>query len=170
MRNGAVFIYNKIMSDQIQIVLCSDSHRTVEPLLYLRKKYAHADYFVHCGDSELPKEMLEGFACVGGNNDMYGEYPDHLALSIGSHRIYVTHGHRDMILGHLELLVKKAKNNQCDIVCYGHSHVADVEVIDGITCLNPGSIWHNRDGSMPSYMVVTLEDNSITWEKKVYKK
>ena len=101
---------------------------------------------------------------------MYGEYPDHLVLPIGSHRIYMTHGHRDMMFGHLEMLVQKAKKNECDIACYGHSHVADAEVVDGVTCLNPGSIWHNRDGSTPSYMIVTLEDGSVTWEKKVYKK
>ena len=158
------------MSEKITIVLCSDSHHMIEPLEYLKEEYAHADYFLHCGDSELPKQMMEGFACVEGNNDPYGEYPMRLVLNIGEHRIYLTHGHRDMMFGQYEMLAQKAKALGCDIACFGHSHVPFAQVIDGVTCLNPGSIWHNRDGSRPTYMIVELYGRKVTWENKVYKK
>lgn len=154
----------------ITIILCSDNHRLEAPLVYLKKEYPQADYFLHCGDSELPQRLMEGFACVEGNNDIYGEYPMKLILPIGLHRIYLTHGHRDMMFGHYEMLAAKAKAAQCDIACFGHSHVPYAGIIDGVTCLNPGSIWHNRDASSPSYMIVTLDGEKIMWEKKVYKK
>jgi phosphoesterase, MJ0936 family len=158
------------MSNKIKIILCSDNHRWAEPLVYLQKEYPDADYFLHCGDSELPKNQMAGFACVQGNNDCYGEYPLNLILPIGDHRILLTHGHRDMMFGHYEMLAKKAKMHNCDVACCGHSHVPYAGIVEGVTCLNPGSIWHNRDGSAPSYMVVMFDGPDITWEKKVYKK
>ena len=158
------------MSEKIKIVLCSDNHRQEEPLQYLRTKYSDADYFLHCGDSELPKRMVQGWASVQGNNDEYGEYPLNQVLHIGEHSIYLTHGHHDMIFGHYEMLALKAKKMGCDIACFGHSHVPYAGVIDGVTCLNPGSIWHNRDGSAPTYMLLTLDGANVSWEKKVYKK
>lgn len=163
-------LYNYHMSEKITIVLCSDSHRLEEPLQWLKKEYPHADYFLHCGDSELPKIQLRGYACVQGNNDDYGEYPQNLVLPIGEHRIYLTHGHLDAWFGRYEMIAKKAQSLGCDIACFGHSHIPFAKVIDGVTCLNPGSIWHNRDGSAPSYMLLYLDGTSVQWELKEYKK
>jgi putative phosphoesterase len=159
------------MSEKITIILCSDSHRTSDGLAYLKRTYPKADYFLHCGDSELPEtERWQGFACVQGNNDGYGEYPMNLFLEIGEHKIYMSHGHRDMMFGHYEMIAAKAKAKGCDIACFGHSHVPYAGIVDGVVCLNPGSIWHNRDGSCPTYMIVTLDGKNVTWEKKEYKK
>lgn len=168
-KKSDVFIYNVNMSDTITIILCSDNHSYEAPLQYLKQAYPQADYFLHCGDCELPKRMMEGFACVQGNNDHYGDFPPHLILHIGEHHIYLTHGHRDMMFNQYEMLAAKAKANGCDIACCGHTHMPFAKVIDGVTCLNPGSIWHNRDGSSPTYMILTLNGPEISWEKKVYK-
>lgn len=149
-------------NDTFEIVLVSDNHGIENVIDDLRAQYPITDYFIHCGDSEMPKYRLEGYAAVMGNNDYYGEYPMNLVLEIGSHRIYVCHGHRDMMFGHFEMLANKAKDKGCDIVCFGHTHIPFDKVVDGVHLLNPGSIWHNRDGSEPSYMVVHIHGEKVS--------
>lgn len=145
-------------------VLISDNHSLKAPLEYVRVKYSSCDYFLHCGDSELPKYLLGGFAAVCGNNDRYGEFPQNLVLTIGNHHVYVTHGHRDFFMGRLDMLAAKAKAAGCDIACFGHTHVPFDGTVDGVRLLNPGSAWHNRDGSPASFMVLTFDGDDVQAE------
>ena len=156
------------MPGVIKIVLVSDNHGLRHPLEYLRTKYTDADYFLHCGDAELPVYEMAGFAVVQGNNDPYGSYPQRRILEIGEHRILMVHGHRDMIFGQFGMLAEKARTFGCDIVCFGHTHIPFDKTIKGIRVLNPGSIWRNRDGSKPSYMILTLDGPDVYVEKCIY--
>ena len=52
-----------------------------------------------------------------------------------------------------------AVENHCDIVFYGHTHVAKDETLDGIRLVNPGSLRYSRDGRSPSYAIVTIEED-----------
>ena len=106
--------------------------------------------------------------CVMYNNDYYNAYPMYRILEIGDHRIYMCHGHRDMFFGNYQMLAERAKSRQCDMAVCGHSHIYHHEVIDGVTCLNPGSIWRNRDLSEPSYMEVELEKDQIRVKRKSF--
>ncbi|MBR3357046.1 MAG: metallophosphoesterase [Solobacterium sp.] len=153
----------------IRIVLISDNHLLKDCIGVIRDMYPDADYFFHCGDSEMPRYLLDGYACVQGNNDFYGEYPLNLTLEIGKHRFLLTHGHRDMLYGRYDMLVHKAEKLGCDVVCFGHTHRYFDETLDGVRLLNPGSVWHNRDGSEPSYMLLTLRGSEILVERKTYK-
>lgn len=149
------------MSKEIRIILVSDNHGLREPLAWLQQQYHDYDAFLHCGDSELPASMMAGFASVQGNNDAYGVYPLHRIIDLGKHHILLTHGHRDFFFGRYDMLAKLAKQNGCDLVCFGHTHVPFDDTIEGIRLLNPGSIWHNRDGSRSSYMRVILDEKKI---------
>ena len=73
-----------------------------------------------------------------------------------------------MFFGNYQMLAERAKGRQCDIALCGHSHIYHHEVIDGVTCLNPGSIWRNRDLSKPSYMEVELEKDQIRVKRKSF--
>ena len=154
------------MGKTITVILVSDNHGFRKPLEYIKMKHSDADYFFHCGDTELPPYEMEGFAVVQGNNDYYSQYPLRKVLEIGAHRILLTHGHRDMIFGQYKMLAERAKAFGCDIVCFGHTHISYDGEIDGIRILNPGSVWRNRDGTKPSYMVITLSGPDIHVERK----
>lgn len=156
------------MKNPIRIVLVSDNHGNRDSLEYVRAAHSDADYFIHCGDCELPDWLLEGFAVVQGNNDNYNQFPSRRILAIGEHRIYVCHGHRDMFFGHFDMLADKAKAADCDMVFFGHTHIPFDKTIEGIRILNPGSLWMNRDGSQPSYMLVTLDGPKISVERMNY--
>ena len=111
------------MAKSIKIVLVSDNHGFVKPLEYVKKIHSDADYLFHCGDTELPNYLLEGFAVVQGNNDYYSQYPLRKVLEIGEHRFLLTHGHRDMIFGQFHLLAERAKAYDCDVVWFVQTHV-----------------------------------------------
>lgn len=153
----------------MKIVIISDNHGRIEPIQNILYQHQDADAFIHCGDSELPVNYLAGYVAVRGNNDFYAELPDYRVLEIGNHRILIAHGHRLMFLDNRELLVNKAKSLDCDVICFGHSHIFESRVIDDITLINPGSISKNRDGSAPSYAILTINNNQLSVERKEYK-
>ena len=140
-----------------KIVLVSDNHTLLKPIYYLRNSYSDYDYFFHCGDSEFPRKALKDFACVRGNNDFDAEYPMHKIIEVGEHRFLLTHGHRDFFMMRYEMLAELGKKENCDVVCFGHTHVPFQQEVNGVLLLNPGSIWNNRDGSSPSYMLLEVE-------------
>ena len=153
---------------EIELVVCSDSHGDKQCLEFLRHTYSTSDYFIHCGDSELYPYELEGFVSVQGNNDFFHVYPNFKVLQIADHTIYLCHGNREIVASDYTLLAERAKSMQCDIALCGHTHIPYDAEIDGVRCLNPGSLRRNRDGSAPSYYVVSFIGSSISVQKKNY--
>ena len=127
------------------------------------------DVLYHGPRNDLPEEyapktvipMLNALKneiiCVRGNCDtevdqMVLEFPimsQNAVIFADGVKIYATHGH------------KFNKDNLpplCagDVLVYGHTHVALDEVVDGVRCLNPGSVSIPKGGFPPSY--ATYED------------
>ena len=151
-----------------QILVVSDTHGRNSVHAELRNLYPNADAYLHCGDSESPASELDGFVSVKGNNDLYYDYPAQIILDLDGVRILLIHGHQYPMYHMVERLILKAKEEECQLVLYGHSHAFKVTREDGITLVNPGSIHHNRDASLPSYAVITLNKGEITVERKEY--
>lgn len=153
------------------IVLCSDSHTDRRSLRYVKDTHPDADLFVHCGDSELDEADLEGFVCVRGNHDFFQGYsiPDRRIIEVMGHRIYVCHGHLDILIYfHYDLMAKHAKEENCDLVFFGHMHICQDFVEDGVRMLNPGSLAYSRNYSGKSYMLVTLTKEEVLAERIPY--
>lgn len=150
----------------MELIVVSDNHGRIEPLKEIRNKYPQAGAYIHCGDSELPPESLDGYVSVMGNNDYFYDYPNQRILNIDGIKILVIHGHRFSFSNRISQIVALAIKNDCKIVCYGHTHVYDYRVVDGITIVNPGSLWRSRDGSKPSYAVIKISGNEISVIKK----
>ncbi|MEE3487447.1 MAG: YfcE family phosphodiesterase [Bulleidia sp.] len=154
---------------EIRILCASDNHGNAQALLDLKQKYSDFDYFLHCGDSQVPAFLLDGWCAVQGNTDMPGCHPYQMVIPVGSHRIYLTHGNHELY-GGFENLAVTGKANGCDIVCFGHTHIyADTEV-DGIRLLNPGSLRSNRDGTGPSYMIIRISGDDVKAERCSYQR
>ena len=155
----------------MKIVLVSDNHGNRQCLKDLKALYSDYDMFVHCGDSEMPYEDMEGYVCVCGNNDFFyrGQVPDNLVLQIAGHTVYVCHGHMDFLsYFHYEPMIQRAKAKGADTIFFGHVHTYLDTVQDGVRLLNPGSIRHNRDGGMPTYMLVEISQEEIRVTRKEY--
>lgn len=144
----------------MKIIVVSDSHSLTRPLDYILEKHKDADLFLHCGDVCLNPEMYPQFQFVCGNNDYYDLPLDRIVDLKGSkHRIFMLHSHMVSFYNREKTMSKIAKKNGCDIVCYGHTHVAFYEKMNGVYILNPGSVYLSRDGKQPSYAILTIDEN-----------
>lgn len=148
-----------------EFIVVSDNHGKAKVLQQILEKHPNAEGFVHCGDSEMDPRDLKNFTVVTGNNDYYFKFPEYMIVTLGGKRIYVTHSHTLPYGKAIETLVARAKAQDCEIACYGHTHKFDFRTIDGVTVINPGSLYYNRDGSDPSYARITIENDIISAEK-----
>lgn len=145
----------------MELVIVSDSHGRNETLDYVLQQHPNAYAYIHCGDIDTDPGSYPQFVTVGGNNDIFYDYPDEQILNVGTHRIYITHSHLFMYSHRAEQMAQTAKRLSCDIVCYGHTHVAADETVDGIRLINPGSLWRSRDGRGPSYALINIEGDQV---------
>ncbi|MEF9968310.1 MAG: metallophosphoesterase [Longicatena sp.] len=148
----------------MKVILVSDSHGKDEVLQDILNKYPNADAYIHCGDIETDASEFPQFVTVCGNNDIFFDYPNEKVLTLGKHRLFITHSHQFMFNNRVEQIAQKARSLDCDIACYGHTHVAHDESVLGVRVINPGSIWRSRDGRDPSYVILTLEDDDVDVE------
>lgn len=148
----------------MKVIIVSDSHGRDDKLQDILDKHTDADAFIHCGDIESDPSSFPQYVTVKGNNDMFFDYPDERVIRVGAHQFYIVHSHQFMFSRRVEQMVKKAKELQCDVVCYGHTHVAFYEVHQGVHVINPGSLWRSRDGRAPSYAIMTLQNETVDVE------
>ena len=141
----------------MKIVVCADNHSSKKALESILNKHQDADYYFHLGDSELTVDLLKPFASVKGNNDFDPNLPIDRVVDTKHHSFYLTHSHT--YSSNLELMVKAAKQNDCDVCLFGHSHEFYDQTINGVRLINPGSCRMNRGGYKPSYLVLDVDDN-----------
>ncbi len=119
--------------------------------------YEDASIFIHCEDIGEDPEYFKNWKFVVGNNVYFYSLPEAMKFKVENHHILLIHVHQCSYQNRKEDLVKFAKKNDCDIVCFGHIHVANIDEIEGITFMNPGSILNLRNGRPCSYCVLTIE-------------
>ena len=81
---------------KMKIVVVSDSHGRDDALEYVLQQHGDAYAYIHCGDIDADPGAFPRFVTVGGNNDIFYDYPDEQILSIGTHRIFIVHSHQFM--------------------------------------------------------------------------
>ncbi|MFS0560965.1 metallophosphoesterase [Terribacillus sp. 179-K 1B1 HS] len=149
----------------MKILIMSDSHGLTEEVAMLKQR--HEDDVIariHCGDSELPFDAheMDDYYRVAGNCDYDRDYPDIEELTIAELPILITHGHLYGVKSSLRPLEKLAKERDAKVICYGHSHVARADVIDGRLYINPGSIRLPKQSPHPTYSILSYEDSIAT--------
>lgn len=143
----------------MKFVVTSDNHGLKDKLDRIRLAHPHCVAYIHCGDSEMTLHDLAGWASVAGNNDYYADLPSSRIINLNGFKVLVTHSHLVSYFKRTERLVELAKSNDCQMVCFGHTHIFMSEVIDGVHLLNPGSLRYNRDGSPTCYAMVEVNDH-----------
>lgn len=74
-------------------------------------------------------------------------------ISYCGHNLHLEHGH------HLDF--QKNHYGLNDIVFYGHTHISNYQIINGITFINPGSITIPKENTKKSFIV--LFSNKCVW-------
>lgn len=152
----------------MKILVLSDSHGND---LYVAKALDREwpiDAMIHLGDTQEDEdefaEILAGedvpLFLVRGNCDWYSSLPADRILELAGHRILMTHGHTHAVSYGTQELVHLARENDCSIVIYGHTHRPEIDdSIPGLLILNPGSVSFPRQrGRKRSYMILELEE------------
>lgn len=152
----------------LKILVVSDTHGYQKNLLHVLKKVKPIDLLVHCGDLEGDVASIEREAgceviIVAGNNDYGYPYEKVLTFQAGTHKVVVTHGHKYSIYAGLDALYYLARENEADIVMFGHIHRPVLKREDGVTFLNPGSLSLPRqENRRPSYAIMEVDDKNET--------
>ena len=147
----------------MKILIVSDTHGrdvNLEKAVYREEPF---DYLIHCGDVEGREIFIEALAecpciIVAGNNDFFTDLSHEEEITLEGHKMLVTHGHYYFVSRNHDRLVEKAREDNCQIAMYGHTHTPVIEEEDGILVINPGSLTYPRQrGRRPSYAVMELE-------------
>lgn len=157
----------------MKIGIISDTHgdmKSIEKaILYLKE----CDLIIHAGDSIDDAEYIHyatdiDVKSVKGNCDLYGidgEYE--LIFEVDNKRFFLCHGHNYDVKYGLKYLYSLAKDNQIDIVIFGHSHVPLYKKLDNILFINPGSLSYPRGGSERTFGILTMDDDLSYNEIKI---
>lgn len=159
----------------MKILIVSDTHRKDDNLERVIREQAPLDMLIHLGDAEgseyaIAEWVNEGclLEMVMGNNDFFSSLDREIELTLGPHKILLTHGHYYNVSLSVENLYEEAVERGCDIAMYGHTHKPFLGKISGVTVLNPGSLSYPRqEGRRPSYMVMTVgRDGEIDYRER----
>lgn len=138
----------------MKILVFSDSHGAEQPMIDAFNENKDVETIVFLGDGERD---FEGFlaSCgiapygpndrvktiqVRGNCDRMSLEPVTVTVELGGVRALITHGHEQNVKFGYARLLQEARNRNCRIALFGHTHLPCAEEKDGILLLNPGSV------------------------------
>lgn len=153
----------------MKIIVMSDSHGDVETVSAISA--LRADALFHCGDSELPFDhtAFGQMIKVRGNCDRDQTFPLKEVVVVGDKKVLMVHGHLHNVNFSLLELFYDAKENDADIVLFGHTHLFGAEMQNDILFVNPGSTLLPRGGKEHTYAVIEWESHlKVTFKNLVH--
>ncbi|WP_010532470.1 metallophosphoesterase [Lentibacillus jeotgali] len=140
------------------VLIVSDSHGSTEELAVINKRH-NIEHKIHCGDSELEMDdpALEGFIKVSGNCDADARFPEEQVSTIEDITFFIAHGHLHQVKTNPLAIAYRAEENQAQVVCFGHTHIAGAEKIGNQLMINPGSVLLPRTRPEKTYAVMEWE-------------
>ena len=147
-----------------RILVVSDSHGYTEYLKDVIEK-VEPDMLIHCGDTEGQDDYISSLFWgpsyfVRGNCDRLSQKDLKMCLTVGNHKVMITHGHLYGVGFDLQQLEYAAEEMGADVVLFGHTHVPLlIKESDGMVVMNPGSISKPRGQRMePSYGIIMVDE------------
>lgn len=154
----------------MKIGIISDTHRYIKSIEKAIPYLKECDLILHAGDNIDDAEFIYyatdvEVKCVKGNCDLYnidGDYE--LTFLANNKKFFLCHGHDYDVKWGVDSLLRIAKNNNIDIVVYGHTHVPIYKKVDDVIFINPGSVTYPRGGSDKCFGILTVDEN-ISYEE-----
>ena len=147
----------------MKILIVSDTHGHERNLEKVLERVSPIDQLIHLGDVEGHEDYIEVLAecpvhMVSGNNDFFSDLPREEEFWLGKYHFLITHGHYYGVSMGTERLKEEAAARKIDIAMYGHTHRPEIDLTEGVTVLNPGSISYPRQwGRKPSYLIMEID-------------
>ena len=101
------------------------------------------------------------FISVLGNCDFNDSAPIERIVEVGGKKIFMSHGHRYGVKSGHEKIIYEAQKHNADICLYGHSHMPNNTVVNGIYLMNPGSISEPRGAEHMSYGIIDISSGNV---------
>jgi len=145
----------------MRVGVISDTHGLLRPEVF--HVFREVDHILHGGDVgkwEVLADLqaLAPVTAVYGNADgpdVRAKLPDVARIQLEGFDIVVTHGDQ---LGHPTPAKLHEAFPRAEIIVYGHTHRALLELVDRtVTVMNPGGAGHPRFGIAPSVGIMELE-------------
>ncbi len=129
----------------MNIAVLADTHRNYPLAVRALDTLVGLDQVIHLGDLADDAEIIGEMSGIkmtilSGNCDIPRKYPDLLTMTAGGKTLLMTHGDRFHVKVGLERLSRRAREENADIVLYGHTHVPCIQEINGILFINPGTL------------------------------
>ena len=146
----------------MRIVVISDSHGNETAIRTVLKAEPQATAVIHLGDGAAEAERLKAefpaleWHIVRGNCDVGTTAPVNDCISVGGHRVYLTHGHGERVKSGLLTLCYTAREREVEIALYGHTHVPSIDFQSGVMLMNPGSV-----GYQGSYGILEIRSRDV---------
>jgi len=153
----------------LRILVLSDSHGKYHRLIAAIAAQPTAEVVLFLGDGlrdfERAVAAYDGlpktFLAVQGNCDYTSEHKEREFLTLDGVKLYITHGHVESVKNGEDVLIRRARQYECQVALYGHTHVPVVMYQDGLHLLNPGSMHSSRDRNNPTYGIVDITSAGI---------
>lgn len=145
----------------MRLLVLSDSHGRRNVLYDAITLHPEAEAVIFLGDGERDFSSIreqfpqQRFYAVCGNCDVFSSNPSFLLERFGGKLVYCTHGHNESVKYSLAVLTQKAQSCGASIALYGHTHVPDTRIENGILFFNPGS------ASLGRYGMIDITDKGI---------
>ena len=157
----------------MRVLIVSDTHGRHGGLDRALQEAGNIDMLIHLGDVEGGETYIDAVAdcekhIIRGNNDFFSELPREEEFYIGSHKVFITHGHAYYVSLDPEYIREEGKARGAEIVMFGHTHRPFFEDDNGIIVLNPGSpSFPRQEGRKGSYMILEMdEDGGLEFSQK----
>ena len=157
----------------MRVLIVSDTHGRHGGLDRALQEAGNIDMLIHLGDVEGGETYIDAVAdcekhIIRGNNDFFSELPREEEFYIGSHKVFITHGHAYYVSLDPEYIREEGKTRGAEIVMFGHTHRPFFEDDNGIIVLNPGSLsFPRQEGRKGSYMILEMdEDGGLEFSQK----
>ncbi|MBQ0058375.1 MAG: YfcE family phosphodiesterase [Lachnospiraceae bacterium] len=148
----------------MRVLIISDTHGRLFNLKKVIDRCGPFDHVIHAGDFQRQEsEIKEMCGCsltmVKGNGDGASSLPLMDVACVENDRILVVHGHRHMVAYDRDYAVSLAKENGCNMLVCGHTHMPFIDESDpDVTVMNPGSLTRPRQiDARPSFIVLSYD-------------
>ncbi|MGI8313949.1 metallophosphoesterase family protein [Halobacillus mangrovi] len=163
----------------MNVVVVSDTHMSKKQIEFperLVDELSSADLIIHAGDWSIPEvyDELCNYAPVYGvygnvdGDDMKKIVPYKHVLEVKNHKIGIVHGH-----GEKKTTEKRAleafKEDEVDIILFGHSHIPLLRYFKKQLLFNPGSATAKRKLPYYSFGILTFTDDLVEARHIFYK-
>lgn len=141
----------------------SDTHGATidDRILSIMKE---SNVVVFCGDGYygINRYLDEGLSAkllrVAGNCDPFGQ--EEIITELGGVKTLITHGHLHGVKTDLLNLALYAKEKDCELVLYGHTHAYSDTTYDGVRLINTGSMGADFAGEN-GYVYLVINNKNI---------